>query len=70
VSLHNLELFFEVGSQVQPLLIRGRLKRRSPERLLDVVRVVELEAMPRLEPLPVLKGRIPEGWKDAVYAHR
>jgi len=26
VSLHNLELFFEVGSQVQPLLLRGRLK--------------------------------------------
>jgi hypothetical protein len=23
---------------------------------------------PRLEPLPVLEGYVPEGWKDAVYA--
>ena len=25
---------------------------------------------PRLKPLPVLEGYIPEGWKDAVYANK
>ena len=29
---------------------------------------VVIEPAPRLEPLPVLEGHVPEGWKDAVYA--
>jgi hypothetical protein len=29
---------------------------------------VVIELKPRLEPLPVLEGYVPEGWKDAVYA--
>lgn len=31
---------------------------------------VVIEPMPRLEPLPVLEGCIPEDWKDAIYARR
>jgi hypothetical protein len=30
---------------------------------------VVIESRPRLKPLPVLEGYIPQGWKDAVYAH-
>ena len=45
MSLHGLEFLIEVGSQVQPLSLRGREERRAPERLFDVVRVVEFEAM-------------------------
>jgi hypothetical protein len=28
----------------------------------------DAESKPKLEPLPVLEGYVPEGWKDAVYA--
>lgn len=28
---------------------------------------VTVEPSPRLRPLPRLKGRVPEGWKDAIY---
>lgn len=28
---------------------------------------VSIRPVPRLEPLPVLEGYIPEGWKDALY---
>jgi len=31
---------------------------------------IVIEPRPRLKPLPVLEGYIPEGWKDAVYAHK
>jgi hypothetical protein len=30
---------------------------------------IVIESRPRLKPLPVLEGYIPEGWKDAIYAH-
>ena len=45
VSIHDLELFVEAGSQVQPLPFRGKRKERSSERLFGVVRVVALETM-------------------------
>ena len=28
---------------------------------------VIIQRKPKLEPLPVLKGTIPDGWKDAIY---
>jgi len=28
---------------------------------------VAIQPSPRLKPLPVLEGFVPEGWKDAVY---
>ncbi|HXH13072.1 MAG TPA: hypothetical protein VNP04_25285 [Alphaproteobacteria bacterium] len=27
-----------------------------------------IQPKPRLKPLPKLEGRVPEGWKDAIYA--
>ena len=29
---------------------------------------VTIQPAPRLKPLPVLKGSVPKGWKDAIYA--
>ena len=29
---------------------------------------VTIQVKPKLKPLPVLEGYIPEGWKDAIYA--
>ena len=31
---------------------------------------VVIESRRRLKALPVLEGYVPEGWKDAVYAHK
>lgn len=31
-------------------------------------RAVVIEPKPHLRPLPELEGRVPEGWKDAIYA--
>jgi hypothetical protein len=28
---------------------------------------VAIQPVPRLKPLPVLQGSVPEGWKDAIY---
>jgi hypothetical protein len=36
--------------------------------LLPDGREVVIEPKPSLQPLPELEGRVPEGWKDAVYA--
>jgi len=27
---------------------------------------IQIRPVPRLKPLPVLKGYVPEGWKDAI----
>jgi hypothetical protein len=36
--------------------------------LLPDGKAVVIEPKPRLKPLPELPGRLPEGWKDAIYA--
>ncbi len=57
------------------------LRERSLEQVLEWVldeqeiltirmpngREVVIRPKPRLEPLPVLEGFVPEGWKDAIY---
>lgn len=63
-------------------LVLEDIRERSLEEILrnvakDSIRIVirmpggeevVIEPKPRLEPLPVLEGYVPEGWKDAVYA--
>ena len=62
-------------------LILDELKERTLEEVLrEVVRrqemltvrlpegeTVAIKPSPHLKPLPVLKGFVPEGWKDAIY---
>jgi hypothetical protein len=31
------------------------------------VSAVTIKPLPRLKPLPVLEGFVPEGWEDAIY---
>jgi hypothetical protein len=38
--------------------------------LLPDGKAVVIEPKPHLKPLPELPGRLPEGWKDAIYARR
>ena len=51
------EVFREVARGSQHLVVQ----------LPDGEEVI-IASRPRLKPLPVLEGCIPEGWKDAVYA--
>jgi hypothetical protein len=30
---------------------------------------ITIQPSPELEPLPLLKGTIPDGWKDGIYEH-
>jgi hypothetical protein len=36
--------------------------------LLSDGKAVVIEPKPRMKPLPEVEGRLPEGWKDAIYA--
>jgi len=67
---------------VNQTLTLAELKKRPIEKILQDVadqqltvtvllpdgREVVIEPKPCLKPLPELEGRVPEGWKDAVYA--
>jgi hypothetical protein len=35
--------------------------------VLEEGELITIEPAPQLKPLPVLDGRVPEGWKDAIY---
>lgn len=54
---HTLEeLLHEVARSREPITV-----------ILEEGESVNIEPAPRLKPLPRLDGRVPEGWKDAVY---
>jgi len=50
------EVLWEVVKQQEVLTVR--LTERE---------AVTIKPSPRLKPLPVLEGFVPEGWKDAIY---
>ncbi len=50
------ELLHEVARSGEPITI-----------VLKEGESVTIEPASQLKPLPVLKGRVPEGWKDAIY---
>ena len=66
----------------QSVTTLGELKGRPLEEILEevanqqallVIRLrdgkeIVIAPRPQLEPLPELEGRVPEGWRDAVYA--
>jgi hypothetical protein len=49
----------EISAQASPVTV-----------LLPDGKVVVIDPKPQLKPLPELPGRLPEGWKDAIYARR
>ncbi|MDH3604325.1 MAG: hypothetical protein OEU26_32365 [Candidatus Tectomicrobia bacterium] len=59
LKTQSLEDFLQqVADQLVPVTV-----------LLPDGKEVVIEPKPRLRPLPVLEGRVPEGWKDALYGH-
>ncbi len=69
------------GTRAHRALTLDELKQRSLEEILrEVVKqqealtvrlpegdLVAIQPAPALQPLPVLEGSMPRGWKDAVY---
>ncbi len=50
------ELLHEVARSPKPITV-----------VLEEGKSVTIELASQLKPLPVLEGRVPEGWKDAIY---
>lgn len=55
------------GRTLEELLQEVAHSREPITVILEEGESVNIEPAPRLKPLPRLDGRVPEGWKDAVY---
>ena len=55
------------GQTLEDLLHEVARSREPITVVLEEGKSVIIEPAPRLKPLPRLDGRVPEGWKDAVY---
>jgi hypothetical protein len=51
-----VELLHEAARSREPLTV-----------VLEEGKSVSIKPTPQLRPLPRLEGRVPEGWKDAIY---
>ena len=56
------------GASIEKILQDVVDQQLSVTLLLPDRKEVVIEPKPRLQPLPELEGRMPEGWKEAVYA--
>jgi hypothetical protein len=61
----------------QLLEVLHALPREQQAEVLDFAEFLRLRLKPApqvpaagLKPLPTLEGRVPPGWKDAIYDHR
>ena len=64
---HTMTLEALKGQSLEELLQRVANQRVTVIVLLPDGKEVVIEPKTHLQPLPVLEGRIPAGWKDAVY---
>ncbi len=56
------------GQPLEQILRKVADQQLTVTILLPDGKAVVIEPKPYLNPLPELEGRVPEGWKDAVYA--
>jgi hypothetical protein len=65
---HKIRTLEELKERTLEELLREVARSREPLTvILEEGELVTIEPTPRLKPLPELDGRVPEGWKDAVY---
>ena len=64
---HTVTLEAVKGQSVEALLQQVVEQCVTVTVLLPDGAAVVLELRPRLQPLPVLEGYVPAGWKDALY---
>ncbi|MGB7922616.1 MAG: hypothetical protein WCF57_05170 [Pyrinomonadaceae bacterium] len=55
------------GHTLEDLLHEVARSRESITVVLEEGELVTIEPATQLKPLPELDGRVPEGWKDAIY---
>jgi hypothetical protein len=65
---HKIRTLEELeGQTLEELLHEVARTRESITVILEEGESVTIEPASPLKPLPVLEGRVPEGWKDAIY---
>ncbi len=82
ITKERMKIVWKETAMAGQTLTLAELKGSSLEKILQDVadrhlivtvllpngKEVVIEPKPSLQPLPELEGRVPEGWKDAVYA--
>jgi hypothetical protein len=65
---HKIRTLEELkGRTLEDLLHEVARSREPITVVLEEGESVTIEPTSHLKPLPVLEGRVPEGWKDAIY---
>lgn len=65
---HKIKTLEELrGRTLEELLHEVARSRESITIVLEEGELVTIEPTSQLKPLPELDGRVPEGWKDAIY---
>jgi hypothetical protein len=65
---HKIRTLEELKGRTLEELLHEVVRNREPLTVvLEEGESVTIEPAPQLKPLPRLDGRVPEGWKDAVY---
>ena len=65
---HKIRTLEELkGRTLEELLHEVARSRESLTVIFEEGESVTIKPASQLEPLPVLEGRVPEGWKDAIY---
>ena len=65
---HKIRTLEELKGRTLEDLLHEVVRSREPITVvLEEGESVTIEPASHLKPLPVLEGRVPEGWKDAIY---
>jgi hypothetical protein len=65
---HKIRTLEELkGRTLEELLHEVTRSQESITVVLEEGELITIEPAKQLKPLPVLDGRVPEGWKDAIY---
>jgi hypothetical protein len=65
---HKIRTLEELkGRTLEELLHEVARSQESITVVLEEGELITIEPTSQLKPLPVLDGRVPEGWKDATY---
>ncbi len=65
---HKIRTLEELkGRTLEELLHEVARSQQAITVVLEEGELITIGPAPKLKPLPELEGRVPEGWKDAIY---
>ena len=67
MSVYTLTLDELKFTSLEELLMRVIREQIQLKIRLANGQTVQIQPEPKLSPLPILEGSVPEGWKDAIY---